>query len=272
MSLWTGIFIVVATNAVAVVVMLLVRRRAPAGGYYEDMQQAGWVYSVAGTSFAVILAFVFLLTFQSFDRARTSASSEADSVLSLFHIADQFPVPEQRLLKADLVCYGRSVVHIEWKTLAHDEQSPVTRDWALALDHDFNAGDSGGDERVAAAYGAWYDQTDQRQAGRQGRIDEASPFVPALVWVFLLAGGALVIAFVWLFADPGERTFAQAALPVGVTTVVVSGLVLVAFFDGPYRDTSGAVRPVSMQRQLQIIDSEIGPGVPLPCDAQGRPT
>jgi hypothetical protein len=271
-SLWLGIFIVVATNAVAVVVMLIVRRRAPRGGYYEDMQQAGWVYSVAGTSFAVILAFVFLLTFQSFDRARTSASSEADAVLTLFHIADQFPADEQQLLKADLVCYGRSVVHLEWKTLAHDEQSPITRDWALALDADFNAGASGGDERVAAAYGAWYDQTAERQAGRQGRIDEAAPFVPALVWVFLLAGGTLVIAFVWLFADSGERAFAQAALPVGVTTVVVSGLILVAFFDGPYRNTPGAVRPDSMERQLQIMVNELGPTVQLPCDAQGRPT
>lgn len=272
MSLELGILIVVVANAIAVAVMLYARRRAPAGGYYEDMQQAGWVYSVAGTSFAVILAFVFLLTFQSFDRARTSASTEADAVLSLFHIADALPAPERDVLQADLVCYGRSVVNLEWKTLADDEQSLVTRDWALALDHDFTAGDGSGNERVAAAYGAWYDQTASRQEGRQGRIDEAAPFVPTLVWVFLLAGGVLVIAFVWLFADSGERRFAQAALPIGVTTVVVAGLVLVAFFDGPYRDTPGAVRPLSMQRQLPVMTTELGPGVALPCDAQGRPT
>jgi hypothetical protein len=271
MSLWLGILIVVAVNAVTVAVMLIVRRRAPAGGYYEDMQQAGWVYSVAGTSFAVILAFVFLLTFQSFDRARTSASAEADAMLSLFHIADVFPEQEKNTLQADLICYGRSVAHIEWKTLAHNEQSSVTRDWALALDHHFNDGSGTGDARVAAAYGAWYAATADRQDGRQGRIDEAAPFVPTLVWVFLFGGGVLVIAFVWLFADPRERTFAQAALPVGVTTVVVAGLVLVAFFDGPYRDTPGAVRPTSMERQLQIMGTEISPAVRVPCDAQGRP-
>lgn len=272
MSLWLGILIVVVANLVAVVVMLVARRRAPAGGYYEDMQQAGWVYSVAGTSFAVILAFVFLLTFQSFDRARTSASTEADAVLSLFHVADVFPQAERDLLQADLICYGRSVVNLEWKTLADNEQSPITRDWALALDHDFNNGDGSGNERVAAAYGAWYSETSNRQEGRQGRIDEAAPFVPALVWVFLLAGCALVIAFVWLFADPQERTFAQAALPIGVTTVVVSGLVLVAFFDGPYRDTPGAVRPTSMERQLHIMGAELSPTIRIPCDAQGRPS
>src|SRR3569833_2564592 len=106
MSLWLGILIVVTDHAVAITVMLLVRRRAPQGGYYEDMQQAGWVYSVAGTAFAVILVFVFLLTFQSFDRARSSAATEADAVLSLFHIADQFPAAERDALQADLVCYG----------------------------------------------------------------------------------------------------------------------------------------------------------------------
>jgi hypothetical protein len=248
-----------------------VRRRAPDGGYYEDMQQAGWVYSVAGTSFAVILAFVFLLTFQSFDRARTSASAEADATLSLFHTADVFPAARRDPLQADLLCYARAVVHLEWRTLSHDEQSTVVRDWALALDHGFTQGSGAGDARMSAAYGAWYDQTADRQAGRQGRIDEAAPFVPALVWVFLLAGGGLVIAFVWLFADPVERRVAQAALPIGVTTVVVSGLVLVAFFDHPYEDTPGAVRPTSMLRQIDIMTTELGPTVRLPCDAQGRP-
>src|SRR6185312_5475556 len=131
---------------------------------------------------------------QSFDRARTSASAEADAALSLFHIADVFPASEKATLQADLLCYGRSVVFEEWRTLAANRQSPITRDWALALDHAFNAGDGTGDERVAAAYGAWYEATAARQDGRQGRIDEAAPFVPTLVWVFLLAGGALVIA------------------------------------------------------------------------------
>jgi hypothetical protein len=94
--------------------------------------------------------------------------------------------------------------------------------------------------------------------------------VPTLVWIFLIVGSVLVIAFVWVFADRAESRFAQAALPIGVITVVAAGLILVAFFDQPYHDTAGAVRPTAMQRALAAMDRE-RPQQSPPCDADGRP-
>lgn len=80
-----------------------------------------------------------------------------------------------------------------------------------------------------------------------------------------------MIAFVWVFADRAESRFAQAALPIGVTTVVVAGLILVAFFDRPYQDTAGAVRPTAMEHALTAMELE-RPAQSPPCDASGRPT
>lgn len=271
MTTWLGIGIVLAANAVAVAVMLVVRRRAPAGGYYHDTQQAGWVYSVAGTSFAVILAFVFLLAYQSFDRARTSASTEAEATTALFQTAQVFPAGERDALQGQLICYARAVIAFEWPAMADGHASPLVQGWVLGFDRTFARAPSSDDEKVGAAYGAWFGSMQQRQDGRQGRIDEAQPFIPPLVWVFLWSGGLLVICFVWLFADRSERAFAQAALPVGVATVVAAGLVLVAFFDAPYRDTAGAVRPASMERSLRLMEAERAAGAAVPCDARGRP-
>jgi hypothetical protein len=103
--------------------MLLVRRRAPRGGLYNDTQQAGWVYSVAGASFAVILAFVFLLTFQSFDRARTSASSEAEATAAMFHTAEAFPRAARVPLQNQIICYARGVITLEWPAMADGHAS-----------------------------------------------------------------------------------------------------------------------------------------------------
>ncbi|HWV84829.1 MAG TPA: hypothetical protein VNZ62_05230 [Capillimicrobium sp.] len=272
MSTWLGIALVVVANLVAVAVMLVVRRRAPDGGYYQDMQQAGWVYSVAGTSFAVILAFVFVLAFQSFDRARTSSSSEAEATISLFYTAEILPATERDALKAELVCYARSVIALEWPAMRDGHDSPVVQDWVRRLDRTFQRAPASSDPKVDAGYGAWLATMQERQDGRQGRLDESRPFIPTLVWIFLLAGGLLVTVFVWLFADPAERTFAQAALPIGVTTVIVSGLVLVAFFDAPYQDTGGAVRPTAMDRTLGLISADGDAARRAPCDADGRPT
>jgi len=270
-STWLGLLIIVLADVVAVAVMLLVRRRAPRGGYYHDTQQAGWVYSVAGTSFAVILAFVFLLTFQSFDRARTSASTEAEATSALFHTAEAFPPAAKAALQAQIVCYARGVVDLEWPAMDRGHSSPIVAARVREIERTFNRVPvARSDDRSAAAYSAWYTDAQSRQDGRQGRLEQARPFVPTLVWVFLLVGGVLVVAFVWLFADRAEGAFAQAALPIGVTTVVVAGLVLVSFFDRPYQDTAGAVRPEAMQRALTAMELE-RPAGPLPCDRSGRP-
>jgi hypothetical protein len=270
-SAWLGILIVVAVTSVAVTVMLLVRAKAPDGGYYNDTQQAGWVYSVAGTSFAVVLAFVFLLAFQSFDRARTDSSAEAQATSSLFHTAGFFPAATRADLQGQLVCYARGVISLEWPAMKRGDASAAVAARVRAIETTFATGPlAASDERTSAAYGAWFDEMQQRQAGRQGRLDQAGRFVPKLVWLFLLVGGALVIAFVWLFADRSERVFAQAALPVGVATIVAAGLVLVAFFDKPY-ESQAAVTPTSMQRVLPMMVAELPPGARVPCDAQGRP-
>jgi uncharacterized membrane protein len=270
-SSWLGILIVALVDVVAVVVMLLVRRRAPGGGYYNDTQQAGWVYSVAGTSFAVVLAFVFLLTFQSFDRARTASSSEAEATSALFHTAELFPAAAREDLQGQLVCYARGVIALEWPAMADGRSSPLVADRLRRIEETFaRAPDGPETAKRAAAYDAWFGQMQKRQDGRQERLDQTGRFVPAIVWFFLLLGGALIIAFVWLFADRSERPFAQAALPVGVATIVTAGLVLVAFFDAPYA-SSAAVKPTSMQRALGTMTAEHGVAARLACDAAGRP-
>jgi hypothetical protein len=270
-SAWLGILIVVAVNAVAVTVMLYVRANAPDGGYYNDTQQAGWVYSVAGTSFAVLLAFVFLLTFQSFDRARTDSSAEAQATSSLFRTAVFLPTATRDDLQGQLLCYARGVIALDWPAMAHGHGSPIVENRLRSIETTFAAAPASRDDgKTSAAYSAWFDEMQQRQDGRQGRLDQAGSFVPTLVWLFLFAGGVLVIAFVWLFADHSERVFAQAALPVGVATIVTAGLVLVAFFDKPYA-SSAAVTPSSMERVLPMMVRELPAGVTEPCDARGLP-
>jgi hypothetical protein len=271
---WLGILIVLAADSIAVAVMLVVRRRAPEGGYYNDTQQAGWVYSVAGTAFAVVLAFVFLLTFQSFDRARTSASTEAEATGAMFHTAQLFPRRARDALQGELICYARGVISLEWPAMAADRDSPQVERRLREIEHTFDRAPAARDSaKTAGAYDAWFSYMQERQDGRQGRLDERGAFVPTLVWIFLFAGGALVVCFVWLFADRSEAAFAQAALPVGVTTIVTAGLVMVAFFDAPYQPVAGAVRPEAMQRQLAVMQAERasdhGRGA-LPCDARGR--
>ncbi|MGZ8667568.1 MAG: bestrophin-like domain, partial [Solirubrobacterales bacterium] len=110
-DLWLIALIVLAADLGAIAAMALIRRRAPADGFFRDSQVAAGAFTVTGTIFAVMVGFVFLIAFQSYAAARTSARTEAGATAALFHAADAFPGPARRTLQGDLICYSRGVVH-----------------------------------------------------------------------------------------------------------------------------------------------------------------
>src|SRR2546430_17608014 len=87
--------------------MLVARRRAPGGGRCADTQRAAGVFAVIGTATAVLVAFVILVAFQSYDRARQAAHAEAQATADLYEPAHLFPEPGRTRIKADLISYGR---------------------------------------------------------------------------------------------------------------------------------------------------------------------
>ena len=94
-----------------------------------------------------------------------------------------------------------------------------------------------------AAYAHWLSQAAERQEGRRGRLAEAAPVVPPVVWAVLILAGLLVIGYVCLYADPAEPVLLQAFMMAAVVTLVVSGLLLVHFLDVRTRRAAVACVP-----------------------------
>jgi hypothetical protein len=124
--------------------------------------------------------------------------------------------------------------------------------------------------RQEAAVGQWFDEEAVRRDGRRGRIAEATPFVPVPLWVLLGPGAFLVLAFMCVQADAGERPWVQGITIGSVTALVIAGLLVVAFLESPYGDHAGGVRPTEMERTLALMEAEPG-RAPLPCDERGLP-
>ena len=271
MSPAVAILVLVLANTVTVAAMLLLRRKAPEGSYFRDTQQAAGVFTVAGTAYAVLLAFVFLLAFQSYNAARTSAEQEAIAITSLYHDADSFPQPAQTLLHGELTCYGRAVVAAEWPAMEAGHSSPLVQNWIDRLDATYDASKPT-TPKEQSADDNWISLKAQGLEGRRGRLQEAEPLVPGLVWALLIIGSVVVVGFVTLFADRGERAFVQATLMLSVTTMLVAGLVLIKFFDDPYADHGGSIKPNAMRRTLvTLADRPSERAGRTPCTAQGQP-
>jgi amino acid transporter len=268
---WAALIIAGVTTP-AVAAMLLVRRRAPEGSYFADGDRAAGVFGVLATGFSVLLGFIVFLAFESYDQSRTGAEEEALVLAQQVETAQVFPRDAATALTGELVCYGRSVVHLEWPRAEAGRSGDHVNPWGAELFRTLQAVDPRTPSEQAA-YGKWLDQTSDREAARIDRIHGAVGVIPTPLWVVLLAISVVIFVFMLFFADRAEGAVTQAVLMGSVVSVIVAMLLLIRFLDSPFHEGVGGVRPVAMNRTLEIIGEElriVGRRAPLPCDANGN--
>jgi Protein of unknown function (DUF4239) len=273
MNLVWGFLVIAVTASLAVGAMLLVRRRAPEGSYFSDGDRASGVFGVLATGFSVLLGFIVFLAFTSYDQSRAGAEEEALVLAQQLETAQFFPAPVASELSGELICYGRSVIHVEWPLAEEGVQSDEVNPWGVALFRTVQPFQPS-TPRHESAYGKWLDQTSDREAARIDRLHGAVGVIPTPLWVVLIFLAGVIFVYMLFFADSGERAVTQALLMGSVAAVVVGLLLLIRFLDQPFTEGVGGVRPVAMERTLRIIDEAVdaaGIRVQIPCDAEGRP-
>ena len=269
--LWAGL-IVLGVTAVAIGAMLLVRRRAPAGSFFEDGDRAAGVFGVLATGFAVLIGFVVFLSFESFDTSRSGAETEARIVNQQYETAQFMPADARGRLSGELVCYARAVVHQEWPRMESGSLGNAVNPWGVAMFRTIRTVEPATASQQTA-YDKWFDERSDREAGRADRIHGAAGVIPAPLWIVLFVSAGIIFAFMLLFADSAERAFVQATMIGGVAVVISSTLLLLWFMDNPYHGGVGGLRPVAMERALDLLRQEaavVGP-VTAPCDESGVP-
>jgi hypothetical protein len=267
---WAAL-IVAAVAALAIAAMLLVRRGAPEGSYFADGDRASGVFGVLATGFSVLLGFVVFLAFESYDQSRVGAEQEALVLAQQVETAQFFPRAAGRDLTAELVCYGRSVVNIEWPRAEKGERVDDINPWGAEL---FRTVRTVNPQTPAqqSAYDKWLDQTSDREAARIDRMHGAVGVIPTPLWVVLFFISIVIFVYMLFFADSAEGVYTQAILMGSVASVVVGMLLLIRFLDSPFHSGVGGVRPVAMERTLRIIDEELriaGQDIAVPCDGRG---
>jgi hypothetical protein len=270
-DVWAAVM-VTAVTALAIAAMLLVRRRAPHGGYFEDGDRAAGVFGVLATGFAVLAGFVVFLAFESFDTSRSGAETEAQIVVEQFETVQLLPPPAAQRLSGELVCYARNVVHQEWPKMTSGTLGEAMNPWGVALFRSLRATEPRSPSEQTA-YAKYLDQRSDREDARADRLHGAEGVIPTPLWIVLFLSAGTLFVYMLFFADGGERAVVQATMMGGVAVVVSSLLALLWFLDNPYHDGVGALKPIAMERTLQLLQEEatVVGGVEVPCDEAGSP-
>jgi hypothetical protein len=260
--------------AAASAAVLWVARLSPWNERFaNEVRQHDEAFEFLGVAYAVLLAFVVIQAYTSYNDAKSGAETEAEAVLQLSRTAEAFAPDQLHRLEGVLVCYGRAVIHDAWPSMEEGQDSSLVNHWGtrfrqVALQTRANS------FVQRASFRELLTEQDSRIEGRRTRLAEAVRVVPTPLWFVLILGAVLTIGWVILGSSRRGSFFVQAMVVASVTAMVASVLLLVYFLDHPFADQSGSITPAEMEHTLETIaEEEEAQGVEVapPCTPVGDP-
>lgn len=217
----------------------------------------------------LLLAFVLVAVFQSYQRADDEAAQEAAAVLSMAETAVLLSPAARHDVLGQLTCYARSVSGPDWRAMAKGTGSSPATDAAgdaVALALQRTVVTPGNEIPLSSILS----DNSSRIQMRTERIKEARPSVPAPVWAVLAVTVAAAIGGLAAFGHPGVRRRMQFVLVAGTTLVFASTLAVVHDLDRPY-DGLARIQPTSMLDTTSRI-ADLPGGEQPPCTNDGTLT
>jgi hypothetical protein len=266
-----GAVVVVVVTAITITAMLLVRRRAPEGSYFKDGDRASGVFGVLATGFSVLLGFIIVIVFQSYDQSVGGAEAEATIVAQQVETAQFMPADAGEELTGQLVCYARSVVGPEWESLEAGALGDSINPWGAEMYRTIRTVEPQ-TAPEQSAYDRWMDQTGEREQARLDRVHGAEGLIPLPLWIILFVVFGVILVFMLFFADPAEGAVTQGMLIGSVTATMTMLFLLLIYFNNPHGADVGQLQPTAMERTLRLIDAGLvitGLDLNPPCDGDG---
>jgi hypothetical protein len=230
-SYFSGFLMIAAAAVLAIVGLVVVRRVLHARNLISSHDVGGYLLSVVGTLYAVILGLVVVDSMGKFHEARLKTEQEANALANLILLADQMPTDHRERLRKLTLDYVDLVVRVEWPTMDYGRHDPEARRAAIDLIEAVCRYQPASDKQrtiyegqVASACELWN--------SRRSRIVTASHGVATLEWVVLIAGGIITVAFTYFFKL--EHLNIQVVMTAMVSTIIALNLFLVLMFGYPF--------------------------------------
>jgi len=216
---------------------------------------AGFLVAIVGVLYAVVLGFVVITVWSNFDEVQRTADLEAGAVADTYAFSTLLPDPPRARVEAMLAGYALEVRDHEWTSLANGHPDPAARLYligalqAIASTPEKPTKDLSEALRSESIRQAVISNMRDVADDRRLRLIQAKNKLPAPLYLALIIGAFMVLAFVFLFGVENQ------ALQMTMTAIVAGciGLLLgvIVEFNSPFQ---GAIR-VSPEAWNSLIDS-----------------
>jgi uncharacterized membrane protein len=247
MRVVSGLLIVAVATVVAVGGLVIVQSLVSTERRKQHNDVAGFIYAVLGVSYAVLLGLMLIAVWEQWNAAQDVASDEANELAGIFWFAHALPQPEGRHIQELARSYAQVVVEEEWPLMEQGRSSPKA--WATL---DELRGTILGLDPPTGAQQVRYNQVlEQLHAlgdARRERLLAASEGLATILWVVLIGGGVITIAFTYLFGL--DNTVVHTLMVAALAMILSLSLFTVAALDYPFK---GDVRihPAAFEQVLE---------------------
>ena len=253
LAIWAVCAIVVTMSVTGAIVVELIARflLAPHVRQANNLV-ASAMFSVVGVTFAVLLAFVAMLTLEGYLGARSATSIEASAAWDVNSATLGLPDPIRSQLQAKLRAYLTQVIGVEWPAQAKGHVGDDARSVLGSLDA-LAAGYTPIDRKDADYLPLLVSSLGRLSDARASRQLASGSSVPAVVWAVVLLGGALTIVFSSFIGAPSARFHIAMSATLAASGAFVVAMVIV--LSQPFRGQIG-VSPAPLQQVLSSLEQE----------------
>ncbi|MER7947468.1 hypothetical protein ABTY59_08790 [Streptomyces sp. NPDC096079] len=239
MALFETLVVTLGVAFVAALAVVAKTRLFPVDEHEEPREDvAEYIAMMVSVLYAVVLGLCLVSVWDTRTDAADNVQAEASALHQTYLLADALPAAQRQPLRAAARTYADHVVGVEWPAMA--EREPLDRSGWLLLAEVRKAGEVGDSARVPEQIAA---QEVLAQLGyvddaRRGREAAAQERLSPVLWTGLLIGGALTLAFMFLFGI--KRSTTHVVMVMGLSGFIAFTVLLIHQLDSPFGTTLGA--------------------------------
>lgn len=192
-------------------------------------------FTFIGQVYSVTLALALVGAWDVYQSARDNVQREAAALISLDNAARVFSDPtqtrDQAEIRRTIRYYGRAVVEKEWKTMTFGLENPEVSHRYQRLVELFTSIEPTSASQIAVQQNAirWLADINEY---RVVRVSTLSNTLIGLIWILILTGALVSIAFTWFFGSP--NVWAQASMSAIIAAFLMLHLLVILKLTHPF--------------------------------------
>jgi Ni/Fe-hydrogenase subunit HybB-like protein len=229
----------------------LVHRYWPHEKRQEHTDVAGFIFAGVAVLYAVLLAFVVIVGWETLSSAHATTYTEADQLSNVYWIARSLPAPQGPAIEDLTLKYAHTVVNREWPLMNEGKSSPEAQNLLTQIRAEvFRFSPRTGQQQVL--YEQAVVSVNGLTAARRDRLDAMTEEVPEPIWVALIFGAVIVIGFCLLFGVKSRTV--HIGMVLAIAALITICLILIKDMQYPFAGNPH-VGPEAFEVFLRAIPS-----------------